>query len=109
MIGNDNQNFIIKTHQVYSIFGCIQKNRQPLNCDCRFLYSNYSKSYLTNPKLIVRSLTQSKLKPKTAIGSICDDDCAAVELYGVLDNRQTETRATHSAGATLVDAVESFE
>jgi hypothetical protein len=30
---------------VYSTFGCIQKNRQPLNCDCRFLYSGNSNNF----------------------------------------------------------------
>ena len=62
--------------------------------DCRFLYSDYSKNYLTNPRLIVRLLTQSKLKPKAAIGSICDGDCAAVELDSVFYNGKSETCTT---------------
>ena len=58
---------------------------------------------------IVWLLTQSKLKPKTAIGSICDDDCAAVELDCVFYNGKPETCTTLLAGATLVHTIEALE
>ena len=32
----------------HAINECVQKNRQPLNCDCRFSYSDYSKDFLRN-------------------------------------------------------------
>ena len=46
---------------------------------------------------IILLFIQGKLKPKAAIGVVGGGDCAAVELYGVLDNGKAETRATHSA------------
>ena len=94
---------------MYSTSHCIQKNRQTLSRVCRFLYSVISKNLLTNPKLIVRLLIQSKLKPKTSIGSICDDDCAAVELDSVFYNGKSQTCTTLLAGATFVHTIESLK
>ena len=52
---------------------------------------------------------ECKLKPQTTAGAVGDIDVATVELYGMLDNGESQSCASHSAWTPLVNAVETLE